>query len=179
MGTDVRETALSAFVEDGDAIRDTIQIVREKRQGHEAVVAATFRRSSGRLVRGFVGLFTLDDSGWQAGGGWSSGRHDAPADAIWASSGGWGSTGHPLQPGDDEDAPAEEPSRGVSGGWVNEHAAKSIRVTDPNGRIEEDSIEAGVAILIWEGDFDVEHATAELLDEDGQVIRTGPMRRRR
>ena len=81
--------------------------------------------------------------------------------------------------GVDEDPPVtHEPARGVSGGWVNDPTATSIRVTDPNGRIEEDTIEAGVAILIWNGDFDVWHATAELLDENGQVLRTGPMRPR-
>ena len=82
-------------------------------------------------------------------------------------------------PGVDEDPPlTHEPARGVSGGWVNDPTATSIRVTDPNGRIEEDTIEAGVAILIWNGDFDVWHATAELLDENGRVLRTGPMRPR-
>jgi hypothetical protein len=62
------------------------------------------------------------------------------------------------------------------GGWVNEPAASRIKVTDPNGRTEEDAIEVGVAILIWAGDFDGSRATAELLDEDGRVIRSGPMR---
>jgi hypothetical protein len=179
MGTDARETAIHALVEDSDAIPDTIQVVREKRQGDEAVLAATFRRSSGRSVRGFVGLFTRDELGWHAGGGWSSGPRDVPAEAIWASSGGWGSTGGTEHPGVDEDPPlTHEPARGVSGGWVNDPTATSIRVTDPTGRIEEDTIEAGVAILIWEGDFDVWHATAELLGENGQVLRTGPMRPR-
>lgn len=164
MGTDARETAILALVQDSDAIRDTIEVVREKRQGDDAVVAATFRRASGRLVRGFVGLRRLDsNSGWRtAGGGWSSGSRDVPADAIWASSGGWGSE-----------------SRGVWGGWVNEPVARFIRATDPNGRVEEDTIEAGVAILIWGGDFDVSRATAELLGEGGRVIRSGPLRPRR
>lgn len=167
MGADVRETAIDELIHDNDAVPDSIQIVREKRQDAEAVVAATFRRSSGGMVRGFVGLRTFD-GGWHGGGGWSSGPRDVPAEAIWASSGGWGSTGH-----------AEQPARGVRGGWVNEPAARSIRVTDPNGRTEEDAVEAGVAILIWEGDFDVWHATVELLDEDGQLIRRGPMILRR
>lgn len=95
-----------------------------------------------------------------AGGGWSSGSSDVPDDAIWSSVGGWGSV---------------TPPRGVRGGWVNEPAAARIRVTDPNGRTEEDTIESGVAILIWEGHFDASRATVALLDEHGQVIRTGPM----
>jgi hypothetical protein len=162
MGTDAREMAIHALVQDSEAIRDTIEVVREKRQGDEAVVAATFRRSSGRLASGFVGLRRSDDRGWHAaGGGWSGGSRDVPEGAIWKSSGGWGSVTR---------------GRGVQGGWVNEPAASVIRVTDPNGRVEEDTIEAGVAILIWEGDFDVFRATAELFAEDGRMIRSGPMR---
>lgn len=160
MATNVREAAVHELIHDSGAIPDTVQIVREKHQGDHAVVAATFRNSSGRPVRGFVGLRRFDDSGWRgAGGGWSSGQRDVPADAIWSSSGGWASE-----------------ARGVSGGWVNEPTARRIRVTDPSGRIEEDTIDAEVVILIWEGDFHVQRATAELLDDHGQVIRTGPMR---
>jgi hypothetical protein len=162
MTADTREMAVHALVQDSDAIRETIEVVREKRQGETAVVAATFRRSSGRLVHGFVGLRRFEEHGWRpAGGGWSAGSRDVPADAIWTSSGGWGSV---------------TPERGVSGGWLNEPEARVIRVTDPHGRVEEDGIEASVGILIWEGRFDVSRATAELFDEDGRMIRSGPMR---
>jgi hypothetical protein len=162
MNADTREMAIHALVRDSDAMRETIEVVREKRQGEAAVVAATFRRSSGRLVHGFVGLRRFDDHGWRpAGGGWSSGPRDEPRDAIWTSSGGWGSA---------------TPERGVSGGWVNEPEARVIRVTDPYGRVEEDTIEASVGILIWEGRFDVSRATAELFGADGRMIRSGPMR---
>jgi hypothetical protein len=162
MGADAREMAVHALVQDSDAIRDTIEVVREKRRGDAAVVAATFRKSSGRLVYGFVGLRRFDDHGWRpAGGGWSSRPRDVPADAIWTSSGGWGSA---------------TPERGVWGGWVNEPGARVITVTDPHGRVEEDTIEAGVGILIWDGRFDVSRATAELFGEDGRMLRSGPVR---
>jgi hypothetical protein len=65
----------------------------------------------------------------------------------------------------------------VLAGWVAEPAAASIRVTDPNGRIEEDTIEAGVALLMWHGDFNHIDAKAELLDSSGQIIRRGPAQR--
>lgn len=162
MASDVREAAILTLSRDTGASPDTIEIVREKHQGDVAVVAATFRRASGRLVHGFVGLRRVDGSGWRAGdGGWSSGPRDVPSDVIWESSGGWGSV---------------TPPRGVAGGWVNGAGARRVKVTDPNGRIEEDTVESGVAIIIWEGDFDVSRATAELLGEDGRVVRTGPMR---
>ena len=162
MDTEVRETAMLELVQDFDAIRDSITVVREKREGDEAIVAATFHNSSGRLVRGMVGLRRSEDGGWRAaGGGWSSGPRDVPTSAIWSSSGGWGSS---------------TPPKGVMGGWVNEPAARRIKVTDPHGRTEEDAIEAGVAILIWEGDFNASRANVELLEQDGRVIRSGPMR---
>lgn len=160
MTTSITEAAILELIQDRGAIPDTVQIVREKSQCDHAVVAATFHKSSGRLVRAFVGLRRSDDSGWRSvDGGWSSGQRDTPADAIWSSSGGWASE-----------------ARGVSGGWVNEPIARRIRVIDPTGRIEEDTIDADVAILIWEGDFHVQRATAELLDEHGHLIRSGPMR---
>ena len=56
MGTEVRETAMLELVQNRGAIRDSITVVREKRRGDEAVVAVTFRSSSGRLVRGMTGL---------------------------------------------------------------------------------------------------------------------------
>src|SRR4051812_48103795 len=151
MTAEVREMAIHTLVQDSAAVRHTIEVVREKRHGDSAVVAATFRRSSGRLVHGFVGLRRLD-GGWTPGGGWSSGPREVAADAIWASSGGWGSV---------------TPEQGVWGGWVNEPEAGVIRVTDPHGRVEEDTIEASVAILAWDGRFDMSRATADLLDQDG------------
>ena len=140
MHTELFETAMLQLVQDSSAIRDSITVVREKREGDEAAVAATFRNSSGRLVCGMIGLRrSADWGGWRAaGGGWSSGPRDVPSAAIWSSLGGWGSS---------------TPPKGVIGGWVNEPAASRIKVTDPSGRTEEDVIEAGVAILIWKGDF--------------------------
>jgi len=160
MTSDPRQAAILALTRDSDAVPDTVEIVREKHRGERAVVAATFRNASGRLVRGFVGLGRENDSGWRASGGaWGSGPRDVPHDAVWSSCGGWGSG-----------------TQSVYGGWVNESSARRIRVTDANGRIEEDTIESGVAILMWDGDFDIFSANAELLGDDGQVIRTAPLR---
>jgi hypothetical protein len=66
---------------------------------------------------------------------------------------------------------------GAVGPRVNQPEAKVIRVSDPHGRVEEDTIEASVGILIWEGRLDVSRASAELLGAEGQIIRSGPMRR--
>lgn len=105
-----------------------------------------------------IGLRRSEGSGWRAGGGWSSGHREVHADDIWSASGGWGSGGQPLRPppGQHETPTSTRRVRGVTGGWINEPHARKIRVTDPNGRALEDTIEAGVAILIWEDDFDAQ-----------------------
>jgi len=139
--------------------------VREKQVDDNVVVAASFRDNSGRDRRACVGLRRSEELGWHGdGGGWASNARDAEPEGIWLNSGGWG--------------PAE-PTRKVAvlAGWVAEPAAASIRVTDPNGRIEEDTIEAGVALLMWHGDFNHIDAKAELLDSSGQIIRRGPAQR--
>ena len=162
MTSDLRQAAIFALTRDSDAISETIEVIHEKRYGERAVVAAAFRNSSGRLVRCFVGLARDDVTGWRAaGGGWGSGPHQVPHDAIWSSSGGWSSGG-----------------QSVYGGWVNESSARRIRVSDGNGRTEDGVVEAGVAILMWDGDFEISSATAELLDDGGHVIRSGPLRPR-
>ncbi len=136
MGADIREAAKLALVEDHDAIRDTIEVVRDKCQGDDAVVAATFVRSSGRLAHGFVGL-RRHGAGWRAAdGSWTSGARVVPADAIWTTSGGWNSG--PVEAAEGA-SPLEVPAQGLSGGWVSEPATRVIRVTDPTGRVEEDT----------------------------------------
>ena len=159
MATDVRQAAILELIHDSDAIPDSIQIVREKYQGDHAVVAATFRRRpSGRLVRGFVGLRSFNDTGWRgAGGGWSSGQRDVPpCDLVILRRLG---LRREASPEAGSTSPPPEGSESPTG-----------------GRIEGDAIHAEVAILRWEGDFVVHRATAELLDDHGEVIRTSPMR---
>jgi hypothetical protein len=166
VASDVRRLALAALSE-MDAVPGSIEVVREKQVDDHLVVAARFRDGSERDRRGCVGLRRTEGGGWhRAGGGWSSNARDAVAEGIWLNSGGWG----PADPSGEF---------AVLGGWVSEPSAISIRVTDPNGRVEEDRIEAGVALLMWHGNFNHTHATAELLDSSGQVLLRGPAVRTR
>ena len=59
-------------------------------------------------------------------------------------------------------------------GWVSDPAAVTIRVRDPRGRIEEDSVQNGVAILIYETAFDRE-SVVEVLDDAGSVLQSAPL----
>ena len=163
MTATARATALSAL-QRMEAIPETVEVVREKQADDYLVVAATFRSSAGRPRRGMVGVSRSAQDGWhESGGSWASGLRD-PGDVgpqdLWVNSGGWG--------------PASPSGRAaVLGGWVADQAARTVRATDGNGRVEVDTIENGVGILIWHGHFDVRGATADLLDSNGQIIRRG------
>ena len=144
-------------MEDLDAVESSIEVVRQKQVGDDAVVAVRYQRTSGALRQGMYG-FRMREGVWRPRASFSGGVRGTDHE-IWLHSGGWGdSTTH------------------VRGGWVTEPAAARLRVTDPEDHVLEDDVQAGVAILILRGDgFDVRRATAELLDEHGGVLRTGPL----
>ena len=103
--------------------------------------------------------FRMREGMWRPMGGFSGGAVRGSDHESWLRSGGWGSA-----------------TREVRGGWVTEPAAAGLRVTDPADHVLEDDVRAGVAILILSGGgFNVRRATAELLDEHGGVLRTGPL----
>lgn len=168
MYNEARDEGIRAMIRDFDAPPDTVQIDREKREGDDVVIAFNFRDASNGLVRACIGVHRLDGDRWLNGGSWASSQHAKP-DGILTASGGWAYGPPDLLPG-------QASVRGVAAGWVDEPTAKVIRVTDPTGRVEDDTIDGGVAILMWVGGFDASRAVAELLDERGQLIRSGPIR---
>jgi hypothetical protein len=163
MTATARAAALSAL-QGMEAIPVTVEVVREKQADDYLVVAPTFRGSAGRPRRGMVGIRRSEQDGWhEAGGGWASGMRkpgDVGPEDVWVNPGGWG----PASPSG---------QAAVLGGWVADPAARKIRATDGNGRVEVDMIENGVGIFIWLGQFDMRSATVEFLDSTGQVIRRG------
>jgi hypothetical protein len=59
-------------------------------------------------------------------------------------------------------------------GWVSDPAAATIRFRHPDGsRVEADTVENGVAILIYDTAAD-RGSVIEILDKDGNVLRTAP-----
>lgn len=128
-----------------------------------AVLAVQFEGRSGSQRRGMFGARHREDGMWSLTGSFMSSPRVARADDVWEW-GGWSGGGSGMA---------------VAGGWVADLAGASIRVTDPAGRIQEDDVERGVAILMWKGEFSLRYAHAELLDANGHVLRTAPMRRSR
>jgi len=157
MTFDAPDYARSALIAEYRAVEDSIEIVRLKQSGDHTVVAARFANGSGRQVRAMLGMREVDGR-WHGTGGFSGG--DIPADEVnvsW-SSGGW-SHGRRI----------------VRGFWVGHPSAVCLRLTDPAGHVHVDNIERGVAILMWDGDFDLTHARMELTDTQGEQIKTGPV----
>lgn len=98
------------------------------------------------------------DGRWHGTGGFGSADTSADEATVSWSTGGW-----------------SHGARIVRGFWVGHANAVALRLTDPAGRVHEDGIERGVAILMWDGDFDQAHARVELTDAQGDVIKTGPV----
>lgn len=65
----------------------------------------------------------------------------------------------------------------MRGGWVADPTAALVRLTDPSGRVVEDRVEAGVAILIWDQGLATREAVVELVGADGAVLRRALLER--
>jgi hypothetical protein len=143
---------------------DSIQIVREKQAGKDAAFAVAFEDRNGVQRRGLIGLCRHHSKTWQRSGGFlGSSRVTGPRD-VWMTWGGWGSAD-------------ESPERAVTGGWVADPTAVSARLIDSTGRVLNDEVENGVFLFMWKGNLDLRRARLDLLDANGHVIRSGPMRR--
>ena len=95
----------------------------------------------------------LDDEVWRSRGGWSCNADHDEVHPIWRA---WGG------------------GRGSKSGWVSDPAAATIRFRSLDGRVEADTVESGVAILIYDADFG-RGSTVEVLDGDGNVLHTAPL----
>ncbi len=137
------------------AVEDSIEIVRLKQSGDHTVVAALFTNGAGRQARAMLGMREIDGR-WCGTGGFGDLSTSAPEANVSWSSGGW-----------------SHGSRMVRGFWVRHPSALVLRLTDPAGGVHEDNIERGVALVMWDGDFDQVHARVELIDAQGDVIKSG------
>lgn len=156
---EARAVAVAAVAADRRILPEQVEAVRERQAGDVAVVAYVVPGEHGP-VRGFAGVRRREgDPTWRASSGWSSEERPVPEDALWIAWGGWGSGAHAA------------PTTGVHGGWVNDPAAALVRITDATGRVLEDRVEAGVAIVVWTGALQRRGAVVELLDDGGVVLR--------
>lgn len=91
-------------------VEDSVQVVRTKQTGKDAVVAVAFDDRDGVQRRGLVGLCRHHGKTWQRSGGFmGSTRVTGPRD-VWMTWGGWGPAGKSRE-------------RAVAGGWVADPTA--------------------------------------------------------
>ena len=95
----------------------------------------------------------MTDDVWRVRGGWSSNANHDSDHPVWRA---WGGGSHSMS------------------GWVSDPAAATVRFRDPRGRVEEDTVQNGVAILIYDTAFDRD-SVVEVLDDDGNVLHTAPL----
>jgi hypothetical protein len=146
--------AVDQLVRDSAAVPDTIEIVRSRQVGDWVTVLARWAdEQTGRLRRGSVDII-LDDGVWRPRGGWSSNADHDHVHPIWRA---WGS------------------SRRSTSGWVSDPAAATVRFRDRDGRIEADTVENDVAILIYDAAAFGRGSTVEVLDRDGRVLHAAPL----
>ena len=144
---------------------DSIEIVREKSAGKDAAFAVAFEDRDGVQRRGVLGMCRHHSDTWRSSGAFMGSARVTGDRDVWMTWGGWG--------------PADGRERAVAGGWVADPAAVSARLVDPAGRALTDAVENGVFLFMWRGAFHVDDGRLELLDADGRVTRSGPMRRKR
>lgn len=161
--TDPRELIGSIVLADYHPAQGSFQIVREKRAGKDAVFAVAFEGVDGSQRRGLLGLRWRHNS-WQQCGSFMSSIRETENQEPWMTWGGWSGDSHEWA---------------LAGGWVADPSATYARLIDITGRALTDDVEQEVFLIMWKDDFDIRRARLELLDADGHVIRSGPMRRGR
>lgn len=149
--------------------RESIRLVRERYSDlvgvkgidRRGIVAIEFDGVDGSPYRAVWGVDRRRNGSWRVAGGASSRhRYGKPAD-VWVNGGSWASGGS-----------------GVSTGiWIADPQTQIARITDPHGRSMEDTVESGVALFIWKGDFNLRASTLELLGSDANVLWSGPFHR--
>jgi hypothetical protein len=160
--TDVREVVSSHLEEDGEAVAGTVSVVHEERAGRDAVFAVRFVDVRGNRRVGLVGL-RRHGGAWHPSGGYSSNERPTERARPWIAYGGWG-TGSRRE-------------HAALGGWVSDPRAVRARIIDRvSQRVLTTRVEGGVAIFLWRGDLDMSAADVALLDAEGRVLVTGPMR---
>jgi len=149
-----REAAVDTLVRDSDAVRDSVEIVRQRRVGDRVTALARWTEArTGRLRRGAVDV-AMTDGVWRAGGGWSSSANHNSEHRVWDA---WGGG-----------------SQSISG-WVSDPADATVRFRHPDGsRVQADTVENGVAILMYRTAAD-HGSVIEILDNDGNVLHTAPL----
>jgi len=144
-------------------VENSVEIVREKRTGDHYVGAVAFEDDTGVQRRGLYGLQRHRDGVWRPNGHCMGSARPINERDVWMTWGGWGGDSREMS---------------VVGGWVADPSASVARaIDDTTGRILDDHVENGVALFVFDGYFG-RYARMDLLDQNGEPIRTGPLSRR-
>jgi hypothetical protein len=143
--------------------RESIEVIRRKVEGDEALFAVEFGSEAGKRYHALYGVQCTGDR-WIPTGSSSGMARSAGSGELFTSRGGWSGSGRSAA------------TKASFGAWVNDPAGVRVRLTDSRGRVLTDDVESGVTLLMWTGEFDLEGGSAELLDAVGNVVGTGPIR---
>src|SRR3954468_20278595 len=157
--SDPRDMVRALVIADYSGLETSIEIVSEKRAGNQAVIAVACEDRNGLRRCGLIGLRTQPDGRWRPTGGFMGSVHRTGERDVWMTWGGWSGDSH---------------DRAVLGGWVADAAAVTALATDDlSGRTLEAAVETGVAVFMYDGDFEIHYARLELLDREGKLLRKG------
>ena len=133
---------------------ETIRFLKERVEADRAMLAVEFEGIDNTRWRYVFGAARQADGSWTADGGAGSGGEGEPeVREPWANFGGWG-----------------WPRFLCLGGRVHGEGVKSVRLIDAGGRIVEDDVANGIALLLSNQPVEMP-CRLELLDREGAVLR--------
>jgi hypothetical protein len=134
---------------------ETIRFLKERVEGDRALLAVEFEGVDNTKWRYVFGASRRAGADWSADGGAGGGGGTEPqVHEPWANFGGWG-----------------WPRFLCLGGRVHGEGVVRVRLTDADGRVVEDDVANGVALLLSNQPVQMP-CRMELLDLEGQVLRT-------
>jgi hypothetical protein len=133
----------------------TIRFLKERVEGDRAILAVEFEGVDNTQWHYVFGASRKAAAGWTADGGAGGGGGTEPqVRGPWANFGGWG-----------------WPRFLCLGGRVHGEGVARVRLTDADGRVIEDDVANGVALLLSKQPVQMP-CRMELLDPEGEVLRT-------
>lgn len=131
---------------------DSIRFLKERVEGDRAMLAVEFEDTEGRPWQYVFGAIRQADATWRAAGGAGGSGHGPRSRTPWANFGGWG-----------------WPRFLCLGGPVYGEDVTQVRLIDARGRTVEDSVDAGIALLLSNEPVEMP-CQIELRDTNGAVI---------
>jgi len=134
---------------------ETIRFLKERVEGNRAMAAVEFEDTDAQPWYCVIGAVQRPDGSWKVDGATSGrGRSEPQARGPWANFGGWG-----------------WPRFLCLGGRVHGEGVSKVRLIDAAGRTVEDTVEDGLALLVFNAPVEMP-CQIELRDADGALVAT-------